>query len=58
MHFYEDAELERMAIEAGFSEARVEGPDFSKFVKGSGIPKRDLQSFSAPIGQLLHAKKG
>ncbi|MDG6954522.1 MAG: class I SAM-dependent methyltransferase [Nitrososphaerota archaeon] len=58
IRFYEDADLKRMAIEAGFSEARVERPDLSEFIKGSGIPSSDLQSSSTSIGQLLVARKG
>lgn len=57
IHFYEDAELERMALKAGFKDARVKRPDLSKFLKGVAIPKRDVQSFSVPIGQLLVARK-
>jgi SAM-dependent methyltransferase len=57
LHFYEDEELLRMASDAGFEKARVERPDLSRFVKGSGIPKSDELSFSTPNGQLLIAKK-
>jgi SAM-dependent methyltransferase len=57
IHFYEDEELERMAIEAGFSEAHVERPDLSRFVKGSGVPKKDVGLFSGRGGQLLIARK-
>ncbi len=57
IHFYEDAELESMAHQAGFETVHVEHPDLSRFVKGSGIPKRDKISFSSPIAQLLIASK-
>ncbi len=51
IHFYEDEELERMALKAGFSEAQVEHPDLSRFAKGIHFPK------GPGIGQLLVAKK-
>jgi SAM-dependent methyltransferase len=57
IHFYEDSELEHMAIEAGFSEAHVKRPDLSKYAKVSEIPKTDQPSFLVNIGQLLLAKK-
>jgi len=56
IHFYEDAELERMALEAGFSETHLEHPDLSRFLRGSGIPKRDLEPLSGRFDQLLLAK--
>jgi SAM-dependent methyltransferase len=58
IHFYSDAELQRMAVEAGFTRAHVERPDLKRFVKGSGVPKRDEHAFSTRIGQLLVAEKG
>ena len=57
MHFYEDLEIERMALKAGFSKAKVERPDLSRFVRGSGIRKDDQKTFSVPFGQLLIARK-
>jgi SAM-dependent methyltransferase len=51
IHFYEDEELERMALKAGFSDAQVERPDLSRFAKGIHFPK------GPGIGQLLVAKK-
>jgi SAM-dependent methyltransferase len=57
IHFYEDADLKRMALEAGFDEAHVQRPDLSRFTKGARIPKHDQGSFSTRIGQLLTAKK-
>lgn len=58
LNFYDDAELERMALEAGFAKAHVEHPDLSRFVRRSGIPKRDVPSYSNRFGQLLTAEKG
>ncbi|HZW84979.1 MAG TPA: methyltransferase domain-containing protein [Nitrososphaerales archaeon] len=57
IHFYEDVEIERMALKAGFSKAQVERPDLSRFVRGSGIRKGDQETFSVPFGQLLIARK-
>jgi SAM-dependent methyltransferase len=57
IHFYENQELLSMASEAGFEEARVERPDLFRFVKGSGVPKSDEQSFKTTFAQLLIAKK-
>jgi ubiquinone/menaquinone biosynthesis C-methylase UbiE len=57
IHFYEDAGIERMALKAGFSKAKVERPDLSKFVRSSGIRKADQETFSVPFGQLLFASK-
>jgi SAM-dependent methyltransferase len=57
--FYEDEELERLALRAGFDEARVEHPSLSVYAKRAGVPKSDLAMFKSKTGsQLLICRKG
>jgi SAM-dependent methyltransferase len=57
IRFYEDAELEQMARQAGFAEARVERPDFEPFARETGVPAEALGLFARRYGQLLLARK-
>jgi SAM-dependent methyltransferase len=57
LHFYEDAELEQMAREAGFSKARVERPDFEPYAREAGVPEEAMELFSRRYGQLLLAHR-
>jgi len=53
LHFYRDKELEQLAKNAGFHDAKVERPDLSEFAKEEEIPEEHRGSFSGPGGQLL-----
>lgn len=55
--FYEDAELEQMARKAGFTEARVERPDFEPFAREAGVPEEAMVLFTPRYGQLLLARR-
>jgi SAM-dependent methyltransferase len=57
LRFYEDSEIEGMALAAGFREAEVKRPDLSRFAKGTDIPAADRRSFTVPFGQLLYARR-
>jgi len=58
LRFYEDGELEQLAHEAGFREARVERPDLEGYARQSGVPTEALPLFSGRTGQFLIALKG
>jgi len=59
LYFYEDHELEDLARKAGFSEARLEWPDFEPLARDAGIPEEHLGLFKGRGGgQLLVARKG
>ncbi len=61
LHFYEDAELERLARQAGFVEARVEHPDLEQYAREAGVPEEAMPLFSGHqgklYGQLLIARR-
>lgn len=57
VHFYEDGELEELAMKAGFAKAAVKHPDFLPFAKEVGIPEEQLGAFTNSAGQLLVAYK-
>jgi len=57
LRFYEDAELEQMARDAGFAEARVERPDMEQYAREAGVPEEAMVLFAARFGQLLFARK-
>ncbi len=58
LRFYEDAELERMAIQAGFQDARVERPDLEPYAQEAGLPEPVVAAFRNPSGaQLLTARR-
>jgi SAM-dependent methyltransferase len=58
LHFYEDLELEQMLRAAGFSEARLEQPDFESLAREVGVPEDFLEIFRGRGGgQLLLARK-
>ena len=57
-HFYEDAELRRLALEAGFTEARVERPDLEPHARAAGLTEEEVLHFRGERGaQLLTARK-
>jgi SAM-dependent methyltransferase len=55
LRFYEDAELEELARQAGFGEARVERPDFQAYAREAGVPQEAWMLFTRGYGQLLLA---
>ena len=57
IHFYEDRELQELALKSGFTKAVVMHPDFLPFAKEIGIPEDQLGAFSKSSGQLLMAYK-
>ncbi|HKW43479.1 MAG TPA: class I SAM-dependent methyltransferase, partial [Thermoplasmata archaeon] len=57
IHFYDDAELVRLAKDAGFGEARVERPNLEPHARVVGIPKEAIPLFRGTEGQLLIARK-
>ena len=57
LRFYEDAELEQMARQAGFTGSRVERPDFGPYAREVGVPLEALGLFGTRYGQLLLARK-
>ena len=54
LHFYEDAELQDMALAAGFSDSRVTRPNLAPYAKRVGAPP---EFFDGTGGQLLIARK-
>jgi SAM-dependent methyltransferase len=57
-YFYDDGELEGLAMAAGFAGARVEHPSLFEYAKKSGVPKSDLGLFRGTTGgQLLVCHK-
>jgi len=57
LRFYEEAELELMARQAGFTESRVEHPDFEPFAREVGVPEEAMALFTPRYGQLLLARR-
>ncbi len=57
LRFYEDSELEDLVRQAGFSEVRMEQPDFEALARQAGIPEDFMALFRGRGGgQLLVAK--
>jgi SAM-dependent methyltransferase len=58
LSFYTDEELERLAREAGFAQARVEQPALDEHARAVGVPEEHLGLFKDRGGaQLLLAEK-
>ena len=58
LHFYEDDELEELALTAGFAEAHLERPDYEPLAREAGVPEEQLGLFKGHGGgQLLVAHK-
>jgi SAM-dependent methyltransferase/uncharacterized protein YndB with AHSA1/START domain len=53
LRFYEDAELERLAREAGFREAQVVRRDLAPFAREVGVPEEHLPLFEGDTTFLL-----
>ena len=58
LRFYEDDELQRMAEEAGFAQARVVRRDLEPFARQAGIPEEHLALFAGTGTPFLLARKG
>lgn len=56
VRFFEDEELERMAIQAGFHEVRVDRPDLEPYAREANLPEDALAAFRGSRGaQFLTA---
>jgi len=56
LHFYQPNELEAIAREAGFKEARVVRRSLEQFAREAGVPKEHLALFAGPGAQFLIAR--
>jgi SAM-dependent methyltransferase len=57
LRFYEDADLERLAREAGLAEVRVERRDLEAYARAAGVPDEHLELFAGPSTRFLFARK-
>jgi SAM-dependent methyltransferase len=57
LRFYEDDELEQLAVAAGFVNARVVRRDLLSFARQAGVPAEALDLFSGPGTPFLLAHK-
>lgn len=58
LNFYEDDEIERIALLAGFTSAKVVHPSLFEYAKKAGVPASDLNLFKGDSSsQLLVAQK-
>jgi SAM-dependent methyltransferase len=57
LRFYEDPELERLAREAGFEEARVVRRELEQFAREAGVPPEHLPLFAGPGAPFLLARR-
>jgi ubiquinone/menaquinone biosynthesis C-methylase UbiE len=57
LRFYEDGELERLARDAGFEEARVVQRELGQFAREAGVPQQCLALFDGATGFLLARKR-
>jgi ubiquinone/menaquinone biosynthesis C-methylase UbiE len=58
LRFYDTDELERLAREAGLTDARVVLRDLEPFAREAGIPEEHLALFAGPGARFLLARKG
>lgn len=58
LHFYEESDLLRLALAAGFEDARVERRNLEPFARQAGIPPEHLFLFAGRGPQFLFARKG
>ena len=57
LRFYEDAELECLARDAGFEEARVVQRELGQFAREAGVPQQCLALFDGATGFLLARRR-
>jgi SAM-dependent methyltransferase len=58
LRFYDDAELEALAQQAGFDKAEVKHPSLHEYAKKAGVPEADLEFFEKSSAfQLLVCRK-
>ncbi len=57
LHFYTEQELEQLAVQAGFEQARVIRRDLELFARKVGIPEDAIALFSGPGARFLIAHK-
>lgn len=58
IRFYEDAELRRLALDAGLADVAVERPDLEPFAREAGLSEDDIAFFRDTGGaQLLTARR-
>jgi SAM-dependent methyltransferase len=58
LRFYDDDKLQRLAREAGFTEARVVRRDLEPFAREAGIPEDHLPLFAGTGARFLLARAG
>ena len=58
LRFYDDDQLRRLAIDAGFAEARVVRRDLLPFAREVGVPEEHLALFAGKGAPFLIARKG
>ena len=57
LRFYDEHELRRLAVEAGFEKVRVVRRDLEQFARESGVPREHLALFRGPGASFLLANK-
>ena len=59
LHWFEDRELEQLARRAGFTDVRVDRPDFVPYARAAGLPEEAVAFFaSVPRGgQVLEGRR-
>ena len=58
LRFYEDDELQQLAVEAGFAKATVVRRDLEQFARQVGVPEEHIALFAGPGTSFLLAQKG
>jgi SAM-dependent methyltransferase len=56
LHFYDDDQLKRLAVDAGFSHVEVVRHDLLPFAREVGVPREHLALFAGPAPFLLATK--
>jgi SAM-dependent methyltransferase/uncharacterized protein YndB with AHSA1/START domain len=57
LRFYDSAELERLARDAGFAEVRVERRPMEAYAREAGVPEEHLPLFAGPGARFLLARR-
>ncbi|MCI0578578.1 MAG: methyltransferase domain-containing protein [Chloroflexi bacterium] len=58
LRFYDDDDLQRLAVEAGLAEVRVVRQDLEPFAREAGVPEEHVPLFAGPGARFLLARKG